>query len=44
MRHDHDRCGLYVVGRGELDPDGGDVCGWCLRVWRARTARNTTLS
>lgn len=22
--------------RHELDPEGGDVCGWCLRVWRAR--------
>lgn len=22
-----------------LDPDGGDVCGWCLRVWHARTDR-----
>lgn len=23
-------------GRGALHPEAGDVCGWCLRVWRAR--------
>ena len=21
---------------GEVDPDGGDLCGWCVRVWKAR--------
>ena len=26
------------VGRGAIDPAGGDVCGWCQRVWRAREA------
>lgn len=30
------RHGWYGVGRGELDPEGGDVCGICLRWWRAR--------
>lgn len=24
------------VGRGALYPEAGDVCGWCLRVWRSR--------
>ena len=38
------RHGLYGVGVGRLDPEGGDVCGWCVRVWRARSTRNTTLS
>jgi len=23
-------------GCGALYPEAGDVCGWCLRVWRAR--------
>jgi len=24
------------VGRGAIDPEGSDVCGWCVRVWKAR--------
>jgi len=28
-----------VQGRGVLYPEAGDVCGWCLRIWRARRAR-----
>jgi hypothetical protein len=23
-------------GAGRLYPEAGDVCGWCLRIWRAR--------
>ena len=23
-------------GAGRLYPEGGDVCGWCLRIWRTR--------
>lgn len=26
-------------GRGRLYPEAGDVCGWCVRVWRARKAK-----
>lgn len=26
-------------GRGVLYPEGGDVCGWRLRVWEARNPR-----
>ena len=29
----------YGMGRGELYPEDGDVCGWCLRAWRARNKR-----
>jgi hypothetical protein len=25
------------VGRGAIDPEDPDVCGWCKRVWRARS-------
>lgn len=25
-----------VQGSGALYPEAGDVCGWCVRVWRAR--------
>lgn len=28
-----------VQGRGSIYPEAGDVCGWCVRVWRARRAR-----
>lgn len=21
---------------GLVDPDAGDLCGWCVRVWKAR--------
>ncbi len=24
------------VGRGAIHPEAGDICGWCLRVWKAR--------
>lgn len=27
---------VAVQGRGLLYPEAGDVCGWCVRVWRAR--------
>lgn len=30
------RVGWDRAGSGEINPEGGDVCGWCLRVWRAR--------
>lgn len=30
------RYGWNRVGRGEVDTDGGDLCGTCLRWWRAR--------
>jgi hypothetical protein len=30
------KAGWDGPGRGSLDPEAGDVCGWCLRVWRAR--------
>jgi hypothetical protein len=25
-----------VQGAGALYPEAGDVCGWCVRVWRSR--------
>jgi hypothetical protein len=28
-----------VQGRGVLHPEAGDVCGRCLRIWRARRAK-----
>jgi hypothetical protein len=31
-----ERYGWATVGRDGLDPDGTDVCGWCVRVWRAQ--------
>jgi len=30
------RVGWWKVGLGELNTDEGDVCGICLRWWRAR--------
>ena len=27
-------------GQGRLYPEAGDVCGWCVRVWRARKNRS----
>ncbi|MGA4989906.1 hypothetical protein [Nonomuraea bangladeshensis] len=29
-------------GQGRLYPEAGDVCGWCVRVWRARKSREET--
>ena len=29
------RVGWDKQGNGELDVLGTDVCGWCVRVWRA---------
>lgn len=29
--------GWDTIGGTGLDPDGTDVCGWCRRVWHART-------
>ncbi|WP_433520119.1 hypothetical protein ACQP2T_64010 (plasmid) [Nonomuraea sp. CA-143628] len=26
-------------GSGRLYPEAGDCCGWCVRVWRARKAK-----
>lgn len=26
-------------GQGRLYPEAGDICGWCVRVWRARKAK-----
>lgn len=31
-----ERTRFSEVGSGEIDPEGGDVCGICLRWWRAR--------
>lgn len=28
-------------GQGRLYPEAGDVCGWCVRVWRSRTAKRS---
>ena len=28
--------GRDPVSVGEVDPLGGDLCGWCVRVWEAR--------
>jgi hypothetical protein len=36
------RTGHQLVGSGWLDPEDTDVCGWCLRVWKARQLRNFT--
>lgn len=30
-----------VQGSGALYPEAGDVCGWCVRVWRARRQEPT---
>lgn len=30
------RSGQARRGQGRLYPEAGDVCGWCLRVWRSR--------
>lgn len=30
------------VGSGELYPEAGDICGWCVRVWRARRSKEDT--
>ena len=30
-----------VTGSGALYPDAGDVCGWCVRVWRSRKQEAT---
>jgi hypothetical protein len=29
-------------GQGRLYPEAGDVCGWCVRVWRARKTKEET--
>lgn len=29
-------------GSGRLYPEAGDVCGWCVRTWRARKAKEKT--
>ncbi|TMS00156.1 hypothetical protein [Nonomuraea basaltis] len=31
-------------GQGRLYPEAGDVCGWCVRVWRARKAKSDSQS
>lgn len=31
------RSGHWRQGVDLVDPDGTDICGWCLRVWKART-------
>lgn len=31
-------------GQGRLYPNAGDVCGWCVHVWRARKTRAATLA
>jgi len=31
------------AGIGHLYPEAGDVCGWCLRVWRARKAKENRM-
>lgn len=28
--------GWDVQGQGTVDPLGTDICGWCVRVWKAR--------
>jgi len=33
----------YWVGKRlavEVDPEGTDLCGWCVRVWKARQAKS----
>lgn len=30
------RYGWDHQGLGTIDPLGTDVCGWCVRVWKAR--------
>jgi hypothetical protein len=25
-----------------VDPDGTDLCGWCVRVWKSRNRREVT--
>jgi hypothetical protein len=34
--------GWHRPGLGSVDPEDGDVCGWCLRVWRARRPKAVT--
>jgi hypothetical protein len=31
-------------GQGRLYPEAGDVCGWCVRVWRVRKVKEETSS
>ena len=30
-----------VQGSGALYPEAGDVCGWCVRIWRSRRQKET---
>ncbi|MFI8535392.1 hypothetical protein ACIGMX_34745 [Streptomyces aquilus] len=30
-----------VQGSGALYPEAGDVCGWCVRVWRFRKKKES---
>jgi len=32
----------HRLGSGRLYPEAGDVCLWCVRVWRARKAKEET--
>ena len=35
-RRELQRCGWWAPRHTTIDPLGGDVCGWCVRVWKAR--------
>lgn len=35
-RPELERHGLWRQCLGVVNVDGGDLCGWCVRVWHAR--------
>jgi hypothetical protein len=41
-RRQLERHGWWAKCRSQVDPDGTDLCGWCVRVWKARNRKATT--
>lgn len=35
-RRELERCGWWRKLGARVDVDGGELCGWCVRVWKAR--------
>ncbi len=35
-RDELERCDWWKPTLLPVDPDGDDLCGWCVRVWKAR--------
>jgi hypothetical protein len=38
-RAELERHGMWRQCVGLVDPDGTDLCGWCVRVWKARNRK-----